>query len=665
MRIVALEGFYAPCIGVPRIWDLSKAWIVSSRCWRNPLSATFGCPGGTSDGWGKALPGSAPSEQPSEEQEAGLEKLTYTQYWIILLALLLACESYKLTKSPYQVYLIMNEKQKSKSVPRRGRQMARTDKGMDSNGSDDHMARIRKLRKDSVDQTLHHTNKKVREPDGLRPLDPADLGAVEQNAVENEGPRILDPEDDLELARGDNLILALRVYDSDPDSEGNLQGRIVNEDEFCKVHRSVRSERAHYRDLNGQMVKVGQEIKRYNKSETRTVNTRRATGVLKSIMARLMPHEGLAIEVAKMTESQLAVAIDATVTEFESATGCEVMTAAVHRMSRTDCHIHIQYTMVQAVEESSHMLGRRLRPWKKLAVTQARESLAAEEIRDPKPATIGKRKRELIECGKIPPPPGAKIEFRKFAGIRDLGDGAILGPSFRQKLNIVRAAEVGGETELAKVVTSKKDEKFGRFTPIARRTDAELDEKYLDLWLERLWRRNVTSKLPKEIQEKLISDGVRAAQDYAAFGTTAVEEEHIRRRTKELKEKEEDLLTKTRALKEDAIKARVREEQNQSEIAKAQKSAKEANAEAESLGAEMKVLRGKADLCDQVVSLLSQLLDLPGVGLIARKMSKLWQSLKDIGPQIGLSNKLEAIENVRKTKPNKSITELENPRGRE
>ena len=148
---------------------------------------------------------------------------------------------------------------------------------------------------------------------------------------------------------------------------------------------------------------------------------------------------------------------------------------------------------------------------------------------------------------------------------------------------------------VAEQVTRRNDERFGRFAPIASRDDADLDKKHLDLWLEREWRRNVTSRLPDDIQARLVSDGVSAARDYAAFGTTIVEEQHIKRRAKELVAKEKDLLKQAEALRGEALKATAREEKAKLEIAKAQKSADEANARAESLGIEVEELREKAE----------------------------------------------------------------------
>lgn len=416
--------------------------------------------------------------------------------------------------------------------------MARTNKTLNSNRSDDHMGRRRQLRIDSQDQMERHINKKVRPKKKLPPLTLVDP-KLKPETIDDIGQRTIEEENDLELARDASLILALRTYELNP--VGEIIGRDVSEDDFCAIHRETRRQRAHYRDLNKQMVAVGRELKRFDTSDSRKVGTRTVPGILKSIMVRLMPHEGIAFESIKNNQAVLDSAMDETVKAFELATGCEVVTAATHRMNPRDCHIHIQYTMVKAVTETTHMLGRRLTPWKKLASKMARESLALENIMNPSPAAIGARKRRLISEGKLSAEPVAGIEFRKFSGRRDLSDGAILGYSFRQKLNLVRAAQAGGEDKLAIEVTKLNDERFGRFEPIASRDDSELAAKYLDLWLEREWRKNLTSKLPEEIRNGLIADGVNAARDYATFGTTAVEITHIEDKKVKLKNLTQEL----------------------------------------------------------------------------------------------------------------------------
>lgn len=457
--------------------------------------------------------------------------------------------------------------------------MARANKTLNSNRSDDHMGRRRQLRIDSHDQMERHVNEKVRPEKKLLPLSLVDP-KLKPETIDDIGQRIIEEKNDLELAREASLILALRTYELN--TNGEIIGRKVSEDVFCAIHRETRRQRAHYRDLNGQMVTVGTELKRFDTNESRKVETRVVPGILKSIMVRLMPTEGIAFESIKDDEAVLAIAMDETVRAFELATGCEVVTAAVHRMNPRDCHIHVQYTMVRAVTETTHMLGRRLTPWKKLASKMARESLALEKIKKPSSVAIGARKNRLIAEGKLSAKPVAGIEFRKFSGRRDIGDGAILGYSFRQKLNLVRAAQAGGEDKLASDVTKLNDERFGRFAPIAAIDDEQLNNKYLDLWLEREWRKNLTSKLPEEIRNGLIADGVNAARDYATFGTTAVEITHIEDKKEELDKLTHKLELKIQenAQKNELYREKLESKANQqlekmrAEVSKAEASAK-------------------------------------------------------------------------------------------
>lgn len=411
-----------------------------------------------------------------------------------------------------------------RSSQRRGDQMARGNKIINSNKSDDHLGREQTLREDSITQTVSHTNK-VRAKKALPPhqiVDPVFGPGSKDDTINN---RILENPGDEELVSDAGLIIGIRAYSGGA-------GASVNGDEFVAIHRQVRRERDRYRELNGAMVEVGKTVPRSDAN--RKDKIRKVPGILKSIMVRLMPTEAEAVGVADMNRKDVEAAMDKTVTAFEQATGCQVVTAVAHRMSVTDLHIHIQYTQVLPFTETSYMLGRRLKPWKVEASRKARESLRADGIERPAPAQIGARKKRLIAEGYIDPPPEHQVEYRKFTGLRALGDGAILGYSFRQKLNLVRAAEQGGDKELAEKVAHRNDERWGRFTPISKRPDDVLETKYLDLWLERLWRRNVTSKLPEEYSDQLLIAGVEAAKNYVDFGTSVVEETHINRRIKEL-----------------------------------------------------------------------------------------------------------------------------------
>jgi len=415
--------------------------------------------------------------------------------------------------------------------------MSRVNKTVESNEADDHLGREDRLRKDAVIQTKRHTNK-VRKQKGLPPHQVVDPVIGEGTTDEIENNRTIGDGEDAELVAGGQLIVGIRGY-----SAGI--GRSLKGDEVVAIHRRIRRERSCFRDLNGVKVAVGEVIPRFDTTEddsnqkrnSRKEKTRRIPGVLKSIMVRLMPAEAEAVGEAGMNCNQVEVAMDRTVEAFENMTGSEVVSAVAHRMSKTDLHIHIQYTQVLQQLETPHMLGRRLKPWKQEASKRARESLLADGVLDPSPAQIGARKKKLVAAGLLVPPPEAGIEYRKVAGKRDLGDGAILGYSFRQKLNLVRAAEVGGDQALANQVASRNDERWGRFTPIAKRPDVELEAKYLDLWLERIWRGNITSLLPQDYRDRLVLAGVEAAKNYANFGSSIVEETHIKQRIKELDEK--------------------------------------------------------------------------------------------------------------------------------
>ena len=415
--------------------------------------------------------------------------------------------------------------------------MARANKTIVSNHSDDHLGRERRLREDSIKQTAGHTNK-IREKKNLPPLQTIDPAIGLGSADDEINNQILAETGDLTIVRNAGLIVGLRMY------SGGV-GKPVGEEDFVAIHRRVRRERSRYRDLNGAMVEVGKTVSRSDSA--RSDKTRKIPGVLKSIMVRLMPTEAEGI--ADMTRPDVEAAMDETVAALEQATGCECVTAATHRMSGTDLHIHIQYTLVLPFSETSHMLGRRLKPWKIEASRQARESLSADGIEHPSPAQIGARKKKLVTDGLLVPPPEAGIEYRKVAGKRDLGDGAILGYSFRQKLNLVRAAELGGDQALAKQVAHRNDERWGLFTPIANRPDDYLEAKYLDLWLERTWRRNVTSRLPEDHRERLVLAGVEAAKNYAQYGSSIVEDTHIKRKIIELDRKAHEIVVQHEAAK--------------------------------------------------------------------------------------------------------------------
>lgn len=431
--------------------------------------------------------------------------------------------------------------------------MARTNKSMSSKEADDHLSKLEKLRKDAEKQ-LKHINK-VREGKGLPP--------IKRTAAESPEDIVLRTNDegadeelvkDSEMVMDGDLITGLRVYDRSADGP---VGRRVEGDEFCAIHSEVKRMRECYRELGGTMVCVGSVMGK-KKDGAGNETERKAPPVLKSIMVRLMPHEA-EVSGAELNRTQIDEAVDRTARAFAEATGCEVISAAVHRMSATDLHIHLQYSMVHQVEESASMLGRRLKPWKALASKLAREALVAERVK-PSPAAIGKKKLDLIASGELESAPEAGVEFHKRKGLRSLGDGAILGYSFRQKLNLVRLAEEGGKLEIAAAVTRMNDGRGG-FAPLAKMSDVELDAKYLDLWLERVWRRNVAAELSEDSRGRLVEAGVVLAGNYAAYGTTQVEEAHIEKMIQEhvnmtvvanaeLREKQEALVAADAELRE-------------------------------------------------------------------------------------------------------------------
>ena len=575
--------------------------------------------------------------------------------------------------------------------------LARTNKGGNSNSFDDHMAKEDRLRKDREKQMQGHMND-VRARKGLPKAKPM----VEPLVGDDTAVKTLErDEDDRELLVVDDhrLILGLRVYDRLPD--GGPVGRSATGDEFVATHRRIRRERKNYRELDGSMVQVGkvfgvrkgEYMKTLDKHmKTRSETRRRAPGVIKSIMVRLMPHE------AENSTSWLATkpaaveaAMDRTVAEFSAATGCEILTAAVHRMSNMDLHIHVQYTMVIGGLESKWMLGRGgLKAWKKKAAMLAREALAADGIEDPNPSAVGAKKKRLVAEGKLEPKPVAKIEYRKAKGLRSLRDDAILGYSFRQKLNLVRLAEEAGEAALANRVISHNDGR-GRFRPIAKSADADLEKKYLDLWLERVWRQSVKAELPPETLEKLVVAGVAAAQDYADYGTVMVEETHIARRKEELeqsasesamladyenelfrREVEDAALQKIAAMEEQVAAFRKSAEEAEKSVAAAKNAeaaalqqvrtmekqvdqfiksadeeakqsieeAKRAEAAAERRAAAMEkqveqIAESTKDTA-AILTLIQAILDDPAVRALLESIEALWEKIVELGGRVGL-----------------------------
>lgn len=513
---------------------------------------------------------------------------------------------------------------------------------MSSSEADEHLALLARLKKDSEKQ-LKHINR-IREKKGLPPIQRLTPGNEDDQIV----IRNMDEKEDQELVANSDLIIGLRVYKRSPDGP---VGSKVDGEELCATHREVRRFRECYRDFDGSMVHVG-EVTGMRKIDGRVKNgkvvepkeiERKAPGVLKSIMVRLVPHEAEVVGV-KLTRETVASAMDRTVAEFERGTGVEVISAVVHQMSPTDLHIHIQYTLTHQVEESKSMLGRRHRPWRLHAAAMARESLTSDGVLNPAPITIWKRKQEMIQAGILEPEPQAGIEFQKRAGLRDLGDGAILGYSFRQKLNLVRLAEDGGEPEVASAVIKKNDER-GRFAPYARKSDEVLDRDFLDLWLERAWRRNVKEELPEELKKGLVTAGVEAAKNYAIFGTTLVEDHHIEIRTKELAIESEKILSAKRVSKAEIQKQadelfveanRIRAEQAAFERRKAA-----TDEDMALMTVRVAALEKNAGIAKELKrdfkELLESILKIPKVAALLRAMPSVWKRVEKLAGLLDLN----------------------------
>ena len=391
------------------------------------------------------------------------------------------------------------------------------------------MGRRERLRKDVSDNNRHINKyrKQIGLPDledyddGLKAPDPADSGDV-----------TIDEEADRELVNSD-LIACIRLFDADED--GRPVGRMTDEDSFCARHREVRRTRSRYKEIGGSIVEVGKEYTtRKEKSRMRAEGKRKATGVLKSIMVRLMPHEGEMAESLK--ESQIAEAVDRVALAYQEATGCEVISAAVHRMTTTDLHIHLQYCMVLGRKEREREFARRFNAWKNRLTDLAREALKKEGSPNPGPVKVSNKKKQLLEEGVIEPMPELGMVWQKAAGKRSMRDDSILGYSLRNKLNLVRAAAACDEHELARKVALKNDYR-SLCAPIAQMDDEKLNARYRDLWLERIWRSAIVALLPdpEKAVAKLKELGLEAARNYEAYGTTQVEVSHLNKRADELK----------------------------------------------------------------------------------------------------------------------------------
>lgn len=412
-----------------------------------------------------------------------------------------------------------------KSNGRNGKRLSDSSKTLGSDKSDDHMGKKKKIAKDAENGNLEHTNM-VRKAKGLP--------ALESSSPEKEESKYLEEgADDLGLRAGE-LIECIRIYDHIP---GNKPlGRVCTEGEFVASHRQVRREREHYREIDGRMATAGQVYaERQGASTTeRKSKVRKGTCALRTIMVRVMGHEGIVIG-ERMTKKQMVTAVDLTVAEFAEATGAEIVSVAVHRMSGHDLHIHVQYTMIQHVEGPRNAVGALHKKWKAKGIEMARAQLVAEGSPKPHNRTIGARRQSMIDNGEIDPEPVRGKEYKKLKGLRNLADASILGYSFRNKLNLVRAAELGEDEELPERVAAKKDERK-RFRTLLLKSDDSMVKQYLDVWFERVWRKTLIEQLPDDAREEIRITGIESARDYVVLGTTAVEPTHLEEARKTLHE---------------------------------------------------------------------------------------------------------------------------------
>ena len=453
--------------------------------------------------------------------------------------------------------------------------MAMVSKTMSSGGSDDHQGKEEVLVKDREKQRAGHITD-LRKKKNLPKLGVDALpGEIQTRGGDVEGGgkanKRDDPKEEFSKAfkddddqdqgippGSDHLIRARRVFDRDADFLP--VGRKVNGDEYVATHSEFRQERNRYRDHGNQMSNTGETVSirtgeylTYTTKGTdaapgeekeRADKERKTPAPLRTIMVRLMPHEATVAN-PHLSESALDRAIDETARAFAKAMGqaderyglgCEVVSAAVHRMENHDLHLHLQYSMVVGAPETPSMLGRRLKPWRIGATKMACEELAAKGITNPGNRAIGKMKQKLIADEKLDPAPVAQIEYRKFSGKRSLNEKHILGHSFRFKMNLVRVAEEAGRQDIADLVTEKRDGQKG-FRAVAHPTEAQRVEKaeffglaeyneedaYIDLWLERVWRNAIKDQLPDEVLKEMEVAGVQAAKDYASYGTVMIE----------------------------------------------------------------------------------------------------------------------------------------------
>ncbi|MBK1815753.1 hypothetical protein JIN84_09000 [Luteolibacter yonseiensis] len=425
-----------------------------------------------------------------------------------------------------------------------GKTLSPTSKTVTSEDMLEHMGIVLRLMKDAASTQRHHVSR-LRKELGLPPNAalPDAVGDKDGHSrdyfptvPEIDGDTLKDVERKeaacgLLLEEG-SVIAGLRIYRAKAGSgedDAWLAKSIPVEGgrEWVNHNKKLIKERATYSELNRLIVTAGEAIGERKGEDVgrRKEKIRYATSPLKTITARLMPHEA-EILFGSLSGNGLDRAMDSLKKDFEHEIGCEVASMAVHRMRNNDLHVHVQYTMVLEVEMPKKAYGPLKNEWEKKAVDCARQSLFAEGKRD-FPAAVGKRKKLLIEQGVIPPPP-KRTRFEKQKGNRNLKTNSLLGYSFKFKLNMLRAAQAfPEETELAEKIAQRGDKKGDFRDKFLFRTDEEIQAERLDYWLERRWRESVAAEVPEEIRARLPAAALEEARKYAIHGTTQVEAFHL------------------------------------------------------------------------------------------------------------------------------------------
>jgi hypothetical protein len=462
----------------------------------------------------------------------------------------------------------MERKGPDKGTKVRGNPNARTlsptAKSVTSEDMLEHMGILLRLMKDAASTQRHHVSK-LRKELGLPPNAalPDEIGDRDGQSrdyfpevpeVNGDTPKDVARKEAMcgLLLEKDSVIASLRIYRSKPgigtdDAWLAKSIPVENGREWVNHNKSLIRERATYSELNRLIVTAGEAMgERKGKDlDKRKDKMRYATSPLKTITARLMPHEA-EILFGSLSADGLDRAMDSLKEKFESEIGCEVASMAVHRMRNNDLHVHVQYTMVLEVEMSKKAYGSLKNEWEKKALDCARQSLLDEGKRD-FPAAVGKRKKLLIQQGAIPAAP-KRTRFEKQKGKRNLKTNSLLGYSFKFKLNMLRGAQAfPEEAKLAEEIAQRGDKKGHFKDKFLFRTDDEIQAERLDYWLERRWREAVAAEVPDEIRAQLPAAALKEARQYAIHGTTQVEAIHLERHreatTKQLADSEKQLAT--------------------------------------------------------------------------------------------------------------------------